>query len=544
MRRLWVVGIVVALAAGSVVAASFLVDEPLRRVMEERINERLKGYTARVGKIDFHPAGFSLDLRDLAVAQNAHPHPPVLSVRELTASVHWGALLRGRLVADFRLEEPRAYINLIQLREEVKNKRSVDEQGWQEAVQSIYPLEINLFTILQGDFTYIDKDPERPLRASAIRLTADNIRNVRSEADPFPSGLYLEAVVFDSGKMVLDGAADFLAEPHPAVRASMLLERIDLGYFEPVAERYNLRLRKGDLSAEGEIEYAPQKRALELRKATIRGVTLDYLHTAETAKLEEARAEQVKGAAQEVANKPKTLIRVESLQVLDSEIGYVDREAENPYRLFFSVADLGVQNLSNHATEGEALVSMTGKFMGTGRSRLRATFRPEVRGADFDLDVRIEDTELAAMNDLLRTYGKFDVAGGTFSLYSEVGVKNERITGYVKPFFKDLEVYSPEQEKDKPLLKKAYEGLVGAVGKLLENPPREQVATQVDIGGPVENPKASRLETIAGLIRNAYFKAFLPGLEGNIRSEEDGSSSREEVPEDDGSKDEDGEENP
>lgn len=36
------------------------------------------------------------------------------------------------------------------------------------------------------------------------------------------------AIVFDSGTPVLDGRADFLAEPHPGLRANVALEQVTL----------------------------------------------------------------------------------------------------------------------------------------------------------------------------------------------------------------------------------------------------------------------------------------------------------------------------
>jgi hypothetical protein len=43
-----------------------------------------------------------------------------------------------------------------------------------------------------------------------------------------------------------------------------------------------------------------------------------------------------------------------------------------------------------------------------------ATFRPETSGPDFDVDLKIENTDMRSMNDILRTYGKCDVAAGRF----------------------------------------------------------------------------------------------------------------------------------
>ena len=67
--RYWALGslAVVAVLAYSV---AFLIDEPMRRSMERQLNARLKGYTARVGKLDFHPHGFSLDLKDIVITDD------------------------------------------------------------------------------------------------------------------------------------------------------------------------------------------------------------------------------------------------------------------------------------------------------------------------------------------------------------------------------------------------------------------------------------------------------------------------------------------
>ena len=73
--------------------------------MEADINSSLKGYTVRIGRLDFHPVGLSLDLEESTIYQSAHPDPPIAHIPKLSAGIHWKALLRGRLVADFELRQ-------------------------------------------------------------------------------------------------------------------------------------------------------------------------------------------------------------------------------------------------------------------------------------------------------------------------------------------------------------------------------------------------------------------------------------------------------
>ena len=97
-------------------------------------------------------------------------------------------------------------------------------------------------------------------------------------------------------------------------------------------------------------------------------------------------------------------------------------------------------------------------------------------------------------------------------------VQDGAITGYVKPLFKDVEVYDPDQDRDKGLLQAVFESVIGGVTDLLKNTSREEVATKVDVSGPVKQPKASTWELVVHLIQNAFFKAILPGFEKEARS--------------------------
>jgi hypothetical protein len=102
------------------------------------------------------------------------------------------------------------------------------------------------------------------------------------------------------------------------------------------------------------------------------------------------------------------------------------------------------------------------------------------------------------------------------AVYSEIRVKNGYINGYVKPIFKDINVYDPKQDKKKPLFKKLYEGIVEGLADIFENRKRDQVATVANISGPVSDPHSSVWRIIGKVIENAFIKAILPGFEEEI----------------------------
>jgi hypothetical protein len=511
---LWIAGFIGAVLI-VVFALAYLIDEPLRRRMERDLNNRLKGYTVRIGRVDFHPIGLSLDLEEAVISQNEHPDPPVLEIPNLSASVHWKALFFGRIVADFEIDDPKLHFDLTQFRQEEKDEVPIEEKGWQEALEAIYPLKINRFAIRNGDVTYNDKGPFKPLHVSKLNFVTENIRNVKSEEGTYPSPIQAEGVVFDTGKIRLDGNADFLAEPHVALKINLQLENITLDYFKPITERYQLSVRKGVISTDGSLEYAADATKILINNATLRSLDADYIHVAPEAPTEKV-AKEVGKTARASSNEPTLEVKVDRLNISDSRIGYVNRAAKPAYHIFVSDTKVEIQNLSNHLKEGVARGRMTGKFMGSGTSRADVAFRPENEGPDFNLTLSIEDTDMRRMNDLFRAYGNFDVVAGVFSFFSEIKVRRGKIEGYVKPLFRDMDVYDRRQDKEKGLFRKAYEGLVGGISGLLQNRPREEVATQTTVSGDIESPQTSTWEVVVRLVQNAFFKAILPGFEREV----------------------------
>jgi Domain of Unknown Function (DUF748) len=519
---LWIGGSVLLILILTIVAA-FLLDEPLRRRMEADINSRLKGYTVRIGRLDFHPFGLSLDLEESTIYQSAHPDPPIAHIPNLSASVHWKALLRGRLVADFELDKPTIRFDLSQFSQEARDETPIKEKGWQDAVQAIYPLKINRFVIRNGDVSYIDKGPFPPLRITQLNFIAENIRNVQSEEGTYPSPVELEAVVFDAGRLKLKAEADFLAEPHVAFKGDFQVEKVALNYFRPVTERYNFSVRKGSLDAEGFIEYAPDGGKVIIKKVALDGIDADYIHETPSAPTEKI-AEKVGQTARKYSNEPTLEVKVDELGVHNSRLGFVNRAGKPPYRVFFTNVAIEIHNFSNHLKDGVARGQAKAKFMGSGSSQIEFAFRPENKGPDFNLILAIENTDMRTMNDLFRAYGNFDVVAGMFSFYSEMKVRQGKIEGYVKPLFRDMKVYDQRQDREKNLFRKLYEGLVGGIAGLLQNRPREEVATQTSISGDIESPQTSTWETVLRLIQNAFFKAILPGFEKEISQRREGGA--------------------
>ena len=503
---LWVIAIAGLLLLALFVARHF--DEYLRRTLESKINQRLHGYSASIGHAHLSPLGLSVTLERAVIRQQANPQPPVADLPSLTASVEWRQILHGHLVADATFDRPRVHINLPQLRKEARDQVKLTDRGWQDALEAIYPLKFNLVEVHNGDLVYIDVDPQRPLHVSRWNFVASNIRNIQSAQHVYPSPIHSDGVIFDHGSGVLNGHADFLAKPYPAFQAVYKVESVPLDRLRPIVQREDLTLSGGILASHGDFEYGPQRRHVHVADVVVQKLLLDYTHKpAAPAPVEKAVAKAAKNP------QPAVPVQVDRLRLANSRLGLISWAKDRRFRVYVSSANLDVTNLSSGFRQGAAKASLTGLFNGSGATRGNATFRDDSKGPDFNLKVEIEGANLTSINDLLQAYGKFDVAKGTFSVYSEVHVSNGRITGYVKPLFKDIQVYSPQQDKNKPVLKKIYEKIVGGLAHLLKNRPREQVATETDLSGTIQNPNTNTWQIIVNLVSNAFIKAILPGFE-------------------------------
>ena len=494
-----------------------VVNRQLPAFIERQLNAQVEGYRFTVGQATLSPF-LSLDIQQLTMIQTDHPDPPVAVIPRWVLSIQWSQIFSGVLVSDYLVSRPTLHITLPQAKQELQEEVPIQEKGWREAVYSFYPVKINEFKIEDGDVTYVDQDASKPLHVTHLNLLAGNIRNVRSPTDVYPSDLNLDGHIFESGRIQMQGHANFLAEPHAGIKADLTLQHVALEPLLPVTARYNVQIRGGVLSAAGHLEYsAAGETQANLKRLTIENVRVDYVHTAQTTAQETQVGRAAVKTAKKLQNKPETLIRIDQGELKNSEFGFINKAAKPPYRVFINHGALRLENISNHLSEGRALVRLTGAFMGTGDTVISGTFRPEGKNPDFDLAIKIERTKMRAMNDLLRAYGNFDVTAGLFSLYSELTVKHGHVEGYIKPLFKDMKVYDARQDKEKTLFHKLYEGLIGGVATLLENTPRDEVATRTDVSGPLQDPRTSTWQTVVNLVTNAFFKAFLPGFEKEIR---------------------------
>jgi len=151
--------------------------------------------------------------------------------------------------------------------------------------------------------------------------------------------------------------------------------------------------------------------------------------------------------------------------------------------------------------------------MGSGDAKASGDFLASQQGPTVNLKVSIRNTDLPSMNDILRAYGRFDVAAGQFSVFSEMNIKDGNMKGYVKPMFANLEVYNYQKDKNTGILHQAKELVIGGASHLFKNSSTQQVASQVDLSGKLTSPGVSTWQAFLEVLHNAFVEAILPGFD-------------------------------
>jgi hypothetical protein len=512
-RRLsWTVPVISVIAV-TCLAGSHFINPIIRTRIERAMNSSLVGYHTHLESAHLRLIDGTLFLHGLYVYQEAHPKPAVMEIPMLRVSIQWRELFFRRVVADCLITNPTATINLTQLRSEQKRKTTLKQEGWQRALESIYPFKINRFRISNGTVTYIDTDPTRPIKLQRLNIIADNIRNIHVPENRYPSTFHLDTVVFDTGHATLDGQSNFLAEPLPSLLTEYRMERVPLDPLDVPVKRVNLRIKNGVLWSDGILEYSPDRKRAEARQLRIAGVHLTYVHTPQTASAESVRFKAIKATAAKANNAPDLLLKVDQLTLSDGTVAFLNDDSDHRYNIHLSSFNAHLTNLSNHSEENVSTIKADARFMGSGETTLTGTFRPQKQGSEFDLNLGEERADLTSLNDLLRAYGRFDVQSGNVSIYSQASVKHGTITGYIKTLFSNVVVYNHEKDKGKPVLHQAYELMIGGAAKLLKNRSTQQTATEVSLKGKLDSPTMSTWEALGELISNAFIDAIEPGFD-------------------------------
>lgn len=222
-------------------------------------------------------------------------------------------------------------------------------------------------------------------------------------------------------------------------------------------------------------------------------------------------------------------ISVNRLVINSGKISYKDFTTEPIVDVFVDSLYLRAENLKNvegNKQELPAPFRIAAETTGGGQLAANGEIDVLQEIPGIDLNFKLTGVDLTALNDFIKAYAGFDVEKGQFAVYSEFKLVDGKMEGYIKPFFDNLEVFEWEQDvEEQGFFKSLWEGVAGLVSEVVENEPKDVIATKVPIDGTVDHTRIGIWAGAFNILKNAFLDAFTRGLEGSINY--DGSLNRE-----------------
>lgn len=210
-------------------------------------------------------------------------------------------------------------------------------------------------------------------------------------------------------------------------------------------------------------------------------------------------------------------ITLNKLEIKNSFIKYNDPISTPKLNMAITNLNVVALNLANGYDSSQVLPASIRATANVyeGNLKLNVKLDPFAKQPKFDMDARLERTNMVKLNDFLRAYANIDVNKGRFGLYTEVAAKNGKFDGYVKPLITDLDIVEWTKEEGN-FLQIAYETLVGTAAWILKNHRKDQLATKVYLSGDLDNPKVSVGKAILTVLQNAFIAALKPAIDREI----------------------------
>jgi hypothetical protein len=208
-------------------------------------------------------------------------------------------------------------------------------------------------------------------------------------------------------------------------------------------------------------------------------------------------------------------LNINRLEAHNGELYFRSYKGSSPFTTYVKNVEFTLENIQNAEHQNKELPSrfeFTGNPMGGGDVKVTGKFNPFLKTPTFYLKGELTSLSIVQIAHLLKHYTDLDVVGGTFSMYGEFGAADGKIKGYMKPFFKNLKIGDTKKESPLGVI---YNGVASVAAKILENPKKKTVATQINLEGRIDDPNTSIFSIIGYMFHHAFIQALVPGIDHN-----------------------------
>ncbi len=198
------------------------------------------------------------------------------------------------------------------------------------------------------------------------------------------------------------------------------------------------------------------------------------------------------------------------VEIHNGKITYKNFNTKPSIDLFINNLELKATNIRNVDEKNAALPSTlvaSGKSIGGGDVRVDGKLNILRKVPDMEIKSKLEHVSLPALNNYARAFAAIDFNDGKFDFYSDLNVKDGRVSGFIKPLLSNIDLIDWKNPDPNPL-NVIWESAVSVVLEIFSNQSKDQVATQITLEGNIDNPETDFWSTINGILRNAFVKAY------------------------------------
>ena len=212
-------------------------------------------------------------------------------------------------------------------------------------------------------------------------------------------------------------------------------------------------------------------------------------------------------------------IEINHFVIEGGKMAYIELAADP--KIDLSVKDLHfvADNLRNVIEAERVLPSPikgSGVSIGNGNLVIDGKVNLLKKIPDADLNIKLENTELAAFNDVSKKFAKMDFESGNIDAYSEIALADGNLTGYFKTLFSEVKFHSEEDS----FLDTLWESLGVFFEFILQNKNTQNFAVKAPIEGNIEDLSVKTWPTIGSIFRNAFIKGFKSQIDQEVDFED------------------------
>jgi hypothetical protein len=210
--------------------------------------------------------------------------------------------------------------------------------------------------------------------------------------------------------------------------------------------------------------------------------------------------------------------KINSAVIQEGSVHFRAFQSQKPVDVYLSHFNATIDDLGNIRDQTDPLVTKvraTAEAMDQAKLDLKMTLDPFSYRPTFHMAVRLLGLDVTKLNDLALAFGKFDFKRGWFDLVIEADSKEGQMTGYIKPLFRNLKVFSIGQDLSEDSVFQFFlQALMGGVTTVFKNFHRDQFSTLIPFSADATGATTTDiLATVGNILRNAFVRAYLPRLQ-------------------------------